>query len=331
MYVMDQQALASVAAGRYNVSTHAKTSKCFATPAMTADRPFEAVLHPTGSQHPPQVMEDGGKPMVYLSWQCTLCLANDPLSSGGLAYAWSTDGVNFHAADAGVLADTLVTDQVLGGQQRHELRVARPDGRGPKPVVTSTRPSRVAGRSCPNGLNRIEVGVEIGKPGTSRADASNVGQFASMSYQTAAHTIGGQPMRKTGSLFPVIAMDSAGTLYEMWTDGDGVNDTASSTPDPQEWHIYYTYSKDRPNHKIWSKVHQVDLPSMTKTNAFGWLTAGDKGKIGFIWLAPNVPGTTEQAEPVQEVVPVHVGGDRRGHRPSDVQPDPGGPSADAHR
>jgi len=292
MYLMDQQALVSVASGRFAVGAHRlQSSKCFSTPAMTADRPFQAVLHPGVGQHPPQVKQDGGKPMIYLSWQCNGCLGGNPASSGGgLAFAWSTDGVNWHAADPGVPADTLATNQFfespsIASYGWHGTMVAdKASGYVYTAIACSTS-------SCPNGKSRNEVGIAIGKPGSpsARADASNVGQFVSMTYQTAAHTYRtGKPLAKTGSLFPVIAADSAGTLYEAWIEGDGVNDDPNSTPNPQEWHLYYTYSKDRPAYRHWAPTRRVDLPSMSKTNAFGWMTAGAPGRLGFIWLGTNV-------------------------------------------
>jgi len=289
MYVMDQQALVDVASGRFDVNSGTLAAhQCTTTPGIGADRPFEAVLHPVGTTVPPQVKEDGGKPMVYLSWQCAGCEGGgNPVQSGGLAYGWSTDGVNWHAADPGVPADTLVADQFFeaGSIQSYNwhgpMVVDQPSGY----VYTAIA---CAPGACPVDKKRNEFGVAIGKPGAGRTDPSNVGQFQSLTYQTAASTLNGQPIHETGSLFPVVAMDRAGTLYEMWTEGDGVNDDPNSTPDPQTWHIYYTYSKDRPNHTTWAPVRRVDLPGPTKTNAFGWMTAGDKGKVAFIWLGTDV-------------------------------------------
>src|SRR4051812_8442622 len=90
MYVADQEALASIATGRYDVKTGDLNSACLATPAMTADRPFESILHPTGTSTAPQWVEGGKKPIVYMSWACQACLGGGS-QQGGLAFAWSDD------------------------------------------------------------------------------------------------------------------------------------------------------------------------------------------------------------------------------------------------
>src|SRR3954469_6392040 len=91
MYLMDQQALVDVASGQYDANTGTlKAHKCFANPGVGADRPFEAVLHPTGAIKPPRGKEEGEKPMVYMSWQCAGCVGGgNPIQSGGLAFGWS--------------------------------------------------------------------------------------------------------------------------------------------------------------------------------------------------------------------------------------------------
>src|SRR6185436_18223354 len=66
MYLTDQEALASLATGRFDLGTGQLTSKCLATPAMTADRNFEDVLHPAGPSAAPQWVEGGHKPIVYM-------------------------------------------------------------------------------------------------------------------------------------------------------------------------------------------------------------------------------------------------------------------------
>src|SRR4051812_22571919 len=49
VYLMDQQALVDVASGRFDANSGTLTAnKCFSNPGVGADRPFEAVLHPTG-------------------------------------------------------------------------------------------------------------------------------------------------------------------------------------------------------------------------------------------------------------------------------------------
>ncbi|MFL6240977.1 MAG: hypothetical protein ACJ735_15965 [Actinomycetes bacterium] len=304
MYLMDQQALVDVASGRYDVSNHTLAAhKCFSDPALTADRPFQGVLHPTGTDAPPQWTQGGHKPMVYLSWQCTACLGGNPVSSGGgLAFAWSTDGVTWNAADPGVPANNPLTAQFFESPAISSYVFHGPTVADPKYGYVYTAIS-CSTTSCPVVSGKNEFGVAVGKPAAApadRADPTNVGQFASMTYQTAANTVDGQPIHKNGSLFPVLAMDKAGTLYEEWIEGDGVNDPANSTPDPQEWHVYYTYSKDRPEHKQWAPVRRVDLPSMSKTNAFGWMTAGDKGKIGFVWLGTDLREQPTKKNPAKK-------------------------------
>jgi hypothetical protein len=297
MYLMDQQALVDIASGQFDANSgQLKSHKCFSDPGFTADRPFEAVLHPTGLITPLQWKQDGGKPMVYMSWQCGNCGGGSPtgVENGGLAYAWSYDGVNWHAADPGVPVDNLVADQFFEAGS-----ITNYDWHGP--MVVDPRSGYVftaiscSPGACPVSTTKNEFGVAVGKPGAGRADASNVGQFASLTYQTAASSVDGQPIKEDGSLFPVIAMDKAGTLYEAWIEGDGVNNSPNKPADPQTWHMYYTYSKDFPNHKVWAPVKRVDLDGPSKANAFGWMTAGDKGKVGFVWL-----GTTTREQPTKQ-------------------------------
>src|SRR5439155_12841649 len=89
-----------------------------------------------------------------------------------------------------------------------------------------------------------------------------------------------------GSLFPVVTMDSNYTLYLMWVQGNGSAST-STTPSNSDWHIYYSYSldsvADNHSHTVWSAPIQVDAGGQTATSptsAFGWMVAGDAGKLG---------------------------------------------------
>jgi hypothetical protein len=79
-------------------------------------------------------------------------------------------------------------------------------------------------------------------------------------------------------------MDSAGTLYEMWTAGDGFS-SVDTPPSPTSWHIFYSYSLDTPthDHSTWSKPIRVDKDS-NSSSVFGWFAAGDAGRLGFVWL-----------------------------------------------
>jgi hypothetical protein len=282
MYLTDQQSLVSLATGKLTADGKL-TSACFSTPAMSADRPFEAIMHPTGTKVAPQVKENGGKPIVYLSWQCNACLGGNPATSGGgLAFAWTDDGTTWHAADAGVPADTLVTDQfyespTINSYQWHGTMYADTESGN---VFTAISCST----SCPNGSTKPEVGVAVGKPGADRADSSNVGQFASESYQTVANKVDGKDMPEPTSLFPILTADSAGTLYMVWIQGDGFGD-AEAAPPATSWHVYYSYSTDKPDHKVWSKPIRVDQGIDSAVTVFTWAAAGDPGKLAITWLA----------------------------------------------
>ena len=292
MYMTDQQSLASLATGK-RTANGTQTAACFTTPAMSADRPFEAVLHPTGRIVAPQVKENGGKPIVYLSWQCNGCLGGDLVSAaknqgGGLAYAWSDDGTTWHAADPGVPADTLVTDQfyespVVTSYQWHGTMYADPETGN---VFTAISCS--ASNGCPNGKPNDEFGIIEAKPGANRADPSNVGQFASEQYRTVASKVNGKPMPDPGSLFPLLTADKAGTLYMAWVQGDGFTSDVNAAPPATSWHVYYSYSSDKPDHKVWSAPIRVDHGIDSATTVFTWAQAGDPGKLAFTWLATNV-------------------------------------------
>ena len=282
MYLTDQQSLVSLATGKLTKDGKL-TSKCFSTPAMTADRPFEAILHPTGAKVAPQFKENGGKPIVYLTWLCNGCLGGNPVSSGGgLAHAWSDDGTTWHAADPGVPSDNLVFNQLyespaINSFQWHGTMYADPETGY---VFTALS---CAG-SCPNGSTKPEIGMAVGKPGADRTDKSNVGQFASESYQTVANKLDGKDIEETSSLFPILTGDKNGTLYMVWVQGDGSADP-SAAPPASSWHVYYSYSKDKPDHKVWSAPTRVDRGIDSAVTVFTWATAGDPGKLAFTWLA----------------------------------------------
>ena len=284
MYLTDQQSLVSLATGKLTADGKL-TSACFSTPAMSADRPFEAILHPTGAKVAPQVKENGGKPIIYLSWQCNACFGGTVSTAGpgGLAYAWSDDGTTWHAADAGVSADTLVTDQFYEAPTITSYQWHGPMYVDPETGYVFTAISCSKSNGCPNGKSSNEFGVAVGKPGAGRADASNVGQFASESYQTVADKVNGADMPEPGSLFPVLTADSAGTLYMVWVQGDGFSDAAAAPP-ATSWHVYYSYSIDKPDHKVWSKPIRVDQGIESAVTVFTWAAAGDPGKLAITWL-----------------------------------------------
>lgn len=290
LYLTDQQALVSLATGKLaggSGNLDSSNSKCFATPAMSADRPFEGVLHPSGASNAPQWAEDGHKPIVYMSWACQGCLGGNPTAGpGGLAFAWSDNGKDWHAADAGVPSDNLATNQFFEAPAFINF-----NWHGPTVVDQQTGyvfTGLSCSDSCPPGSTAHvpQFGIAVNKPATDpskRADPSNKGQFASETYQTVADHVDGQPIPEPGSLFPIVAMDSAGTLYEAWVQGDGFAD-ASKPPPATSWHVYYSYSKDKPDHKVWSPPIRVDSGPDTATSTMVWMTAGDAGKLGFFWL-----------------------------------------------
>jgi hypothetical protein len=288
LYVQDQQALADLAMGKTTGTGASLNSACFANPAVTADRGFEAIVHPTGAVRAPQFVADGNKPLIYLSWLCQGCGGGGTNFAKGLAYAWSDDGVTWHAADAGVPADTLVTDQfyeasAINSFQWHGNMVADQET-----GYVFTGISCNSG-GCPNNSGKVEFGVAIGRPGTNSA---NVGQFGNETYQTASDKYNGQPWPENGSLFPVLAMDSAGTLYEMWAI---TNTSTSGTPPAASGHVYYAYSKDKPNHQVWSAPIRIDQGPDSATATMPWIAAGDPGKVAFVWL-----GTPNRAYPSEK-------------------------------
>jgi len=287
VYLADQQNLAQVAMAVIPNGTGFPEANCFAEPAQTADRPFFALLHPTGLVQAPQYVQDGHTPIMYESWACDGCLGGGS-TIGGLAFAWSVDGITWHPADPGNPADTPVTDQAFEASGPSSFLWHGTMAVDPKTGYVFTGISCGGGAGCPDGSSKNEFGVLVGKPGPKRTDPSNVGQFQSIAYQPAAtREANGTAIPEDGSLFPVVTMDPAGTLYEMWVQGDGFADP-NAKPPASSWHVYYAYSKDQPDHKHWSKPIQVDAGPQTTTSTFGWMASGDPGKLAFLWLGTNV-------------------------------------------
>jgi len=293
-YLTDQEALADIGSGVLK-SDGSLSTQCATAPAVTADRPFEAVV-PAGTKTAPVSAADPGKAIVYLSYLCDAC-AGSGKSEGGLAYGWSDDGLHFHPADPGAIADTPVTNAfteaaAVNAFSWHGTMVADPRTGWVYTALGCTTSS-----GCPNGeTDHNEVGFAVGKPDPSK-HATNIGEFDTVDYKTVATT------PNATSLFPVLSMDSAGTLYEMWTEGDAdasVNDALPSTA----WHIYYAYSKDTPDHAhtTWSQPIRVDRDP--GTSVFGWMVAGDPGHLGFVWLEsatrehPSKPNAQKVWHPV---------------------------------
>ena len=308
VYLWDQEALASVGIGRSDASGSHLSSGCLSTPAMTADRPFGTVLHPAGGVAAPQFAAAGGKPVTFMSWQCNGCLGGNPVGEGsGLAFAWTTDGVKWHAADPGVPADNLVASQFFESNSISSYDWHGNMAADPVTGYVYTALS-CSGGSCPCPTNAVnicgtapadnEFGVAVGRPICSAGPNcphpqgagggyGGAGQFASVTYQTASNSYQGHPWAEDGSLFPVIAMGSDRTLYEAWISGHGA--TTSGSPPGTSWHLYYTYSKDLPDHKVWAPAQRIDFNSGSGggSSVMGWIAAGDAGRLAAVWL--NTP------------------------------------------
>ncbi|HXA27268.1 MAG TPA: LPXTG cell wall anchor domain-containing protein [Candidatus Angelobacter sp.] len=308
MYLTDQEALADIGSAKIDGASGAVTTQCASAPGLGADRPFEGILNSTTA---PQSVADGGKkPILYLSWACQACVGatgTSPGTNSGLAFGWSDDGTTFHPADPGVMGDNLATNSfeeggMLSALNFHGNTVADPKTgyvytaiscAGTKDSVNGPTGGNSTG--CPDNAQKVdqnEVGIAIGAP-QATPSSSNVGQFSALTYQTAAiNDPDGQPMREPGSLFPVIGLDANGTLYEAYIEGDGFATPTNPIADDTAWHLYYTYSTDGPLHQHWSTPVRVDHGPKTQTSDFGWMTVGDPGKLGFVWL-----GTDQREHP----------------------------------
>jgi hypothetical protein len=266
------------------ISGGSLNSACLTAPAMTADRPFQGLLHPTSGTPAPQYTANGNKPMAFLSWLCAACAG-----TGGLAFAWSDDAVTYHPAEFGV-PDTGQLNLLSGTILGEGGTITSFNGHGTTFVDQHSgyvfTGLSCAGGSCPSGSSLNELGVVVGKPPA--VIGANKGQFgAPVTYQKAADQFAnGSPFPQSSSLFPVITMDPAGTIYLVWTEGDGTANP--NTPlTPTNWHVYYVYSKDLPNHTVWSKPIRVDTGPQTAVSNMAWVASGDPGKLAFTWLGTD--------------------------------------------
>ena len=275
LYLTDQEALADVGSAVLNPDGSMETA-CATAPAATADRPFEAVFS-AGTSDVSKASDN--KPIVYLSYLCNACFGSGN-TVGGLAFGWSDDGIHFHGASPGssggnVFSDTVSEASAVNAFQWHGSMVADPRTGWVYTALSCTTDS-----GCPDGSSNNQVGVAVGKPDPA-ANPSNPGVFTTVDYQTVS------VVPEASSLFPILVMDSAGTLYELWTGGDGFAN-ADAPPSPTSWHIYYSYSPDTPDHQhaTWSSPIRVDHDD-NGASIFGWVAAGDAGKLGFVWLESN--------------------------------------------
>jgi hypothetical protein len=78
--------------------------------------------------------------------------------------------------------------------------------------------------------------------------------------------------RELNMLFPVVTVDSAGTVYAGWSDG---------------YKVQYAFSKD--HGATWSKAYQVNPDNLGATpdpghgDVFPWFAAGAAGKLDVVW------------------------------------------------
>ena len=294
VYYVDQEGLASLGFGRSDAGGKNLTSSCLAAPDVSADRPFQALLHPGAGA--PQSAADGGKTLVYLSFLCAACGAVAPNGPGALVFGWSDDGTTFHNADPGSGPDLPLTNTALDTPT-----VTAFGGHGPMVADSSNgyvyTPISCTG-ACPNGDTVNEFGIVVGAPGS---NTSNIGQFASETYVPAAvDGKNGAKISQGGILFPNLTVDSAGTLYLGWVSGSG--SSTSSTPPADSLHFTYVYSKDRAHHyptSSWSKPNIIDR-APSQSVGFPWLVAGDPGHLGAVWMGSNLRQYPSQVDAAKQ-------------------------------
>ena len=281
VYVVDQEALASLGFGKTDPKGQNLTSNCVAAPDVSADRPFVTLMHPGTS---PQSGRLPGQTISYLSFLCAACNPGGA-GPGTLVFGWSTDGVTYHGADPGSLADTpifntLTANSKIGSFGGHGTMYADPANGY---VYTALSCSG----SCPDGTTQNQFGLVVGVPDTS-ASPSNAGAFSDETYTPAAiDGVNGVKITEGGILFPILTVDSAGTMYLAWVSGSGTATTG--TPPADSLHVTYVYNKNRAGHypkADWSAPHVIDQ-APTQAAAFPWIVAGDPGKLGAVWMGAN--------------------------------------------
>jgi len=290
LYLTDQEALADIGSAVI-APDGTKQTQCATAPAVTADRPFEAVFSGGTSA---VSKADGNKPIVYLSYLCDACFGSGN-TVGGLAYGWSDDGLHFHPADPGSTTDTPVTNAFTEAASINSFAWHGSMVADPRTGNVYTALGCTPDDGCPkSGITKPEVGVAVGKTDPTK-NPTNVGAFTSIDYQTVAQ------LNEANTLFPILVMDSAGTLYEMWTQGDGFADPNAPVDSPTAWHIFYSYSPDTPDHQhtTWSAPIRVDHDD-NATDVFGWVAAGDAGKLGFVWLESDAREHPSKANPAKQ-------------------------------
>ena len=235
---------------------------------------------------------------MYLSWDCVACVGGGNALVGGLAFGWSDDGVTWHAADPGVPVDNLVVNTFFEAPAITSFREHGPMVVDQQSGYVYTALSCSPADGCPSNANKNQIGIVVGAPGS---NPSNVGQFASETYQAVAvDGDSGVSMSDPSVLFPIITMDAAGTLYEAWIQGNSV--ATSGTPPAASLHVLYAYSKDRAHHyptSSWSKPIRIDGPPSASA-VMDWIVAGDAGKLGAIWLGSNLRENPSQQDARKE-------------------------------
>jgi hypothetical protein len=92
--------------------------------------------------------------------------------------------------------------------------------------------------------------------------------------------------RELNMLFPVVAVDSAGTVYAAWSDG---------------YKVQYSFSKD--HGATWSKAYQVNpdnrgaTPDAGHADVFPWIAAGSTGKLDVVWYQGSGGDTSGYRDP----------------------------------